>query len=141
MNHRDLNEAIFCYENKCYKACAMILCSLIDGEIYKRQSFKQGQRRKGNKKFFEDIKKKGIEQKLLEQGFFMLLMNNLIAYLEKLFENGQDFQIKTDVLNRNFLLHGMNKSKIRKMDCIQLFLALYNVIEVIDGVNGKMKEK
>lgn len=41
LNHSDLNEAIYCYNNRCYKACAMILCSIIDGIIYKRQPVKK----------------------------------------------------------------------------------------------------
>lgn len=141
LNHKDLDEAIFCYNNKCYKACAMILCSLIDGRIYKRQPIVEGKRRKGNKQFFETIKKTGLEEHLLEQGFLLLQMDNLIAYLQKLFEQARDFTLKSDSLNRNLLLHGMNKRPVRKRDCIQLFLALYNVVDIMDGLNEKMKER
>ena len=103
LNHKDLNEAIYCYNNKCYKACAMILCSMIDGMIYKRQPVKKGSRRKGDRRFFEKIKESGLKEDLLQQSFFLLQMNNLIAYLTKLFENGKDFQLDTKVLNRNYI--------------------------------------
>ena len=141
LNHKDLNEAIYCYNNKCYKACAMILCSMIDGMIYKRQPVKKGSRRKGDSRFFEKIKESGLKEDLLQQSFFLLQMNNLIAYLTKLFENGKDFQLDTKVLNRNFLLHGMSKKNVSQKECKQLFLAVYNTKLIIEGVNGRLKKK
>lgn len=48
-------------------------------------------------------------------------MNNLIAYLTKLFENGNDFQLDTKVLNRNFLLHGMSKRVLVKKNVSNYF--------------------
>lgn len=141
LNHKDLNEAIYCYNNKCYKACAMILCSMIDGMIYKRQPVKKGSRRKGDSRFFEKIKESGLKEDLLQQSFFLLQMNNLIAYLTKLFENGKDFQLDTKVLNRNFLLHGMSKKNVSQKECKQLFLAVYNTKLIIEGVNGRLKRK
>ena len=59
----------------------MILCSMIDGMIYKRQPVKKGSRRKGDSRFFEKIKESGLKEDLLQQSFFLLQMNNLIAYL------------------------------------------------------------
>ncbi|RHH10898.1 hypothetical protein [Faecalibacillus faecis] len=139
LNHSDLNEAIYCYNNRCYKACAMILCSIIDGIIYKRQPVKKRNRRKGDRKFFEKIKESGLKKELLQQSIFLLQIDNLIAYLNKLFENGKDFQLDTNVLNRNFLLHGMSKRRVRQKDCKQLFLAVYNTKLVIEGLDGRLK--
>lgn len=139
LNHSDLNEAIYCYNNRCYKTCAMILCSIIDGIIYKRQPVKKGNRRKGDRKFFEKIKESGLKKELLQQSIFLLQIDNLIAYLNKLFENGKDFQLDTNVLNRNFLLHGMSKKRVRQKDCKQLFLAVYNTKLVIEGLDGRLK--
>lgn len=68
-------------------------------------------------------------------------MNNLIAYLTKLFENGKDFQLDTKVLNRNFLLPGMSKKNVSQKECKQLFLAVYNIKLIIEGVNGRLKKK
>jgi hypothetical protein len=98
---------------------------MIDGMIYKRQPVKKGSRRKGDSRFFEKIKESGLKEDLLQQSFFLLQMNNLIAYLTKLFENGKDFQLDTKVLNRNFLLHGMSKKNVSQKECKQLFLAVY----------------
>ena len=78
INHADLNEAIYCYNNKCYKACAMLLCALIDGIIYKCQKVNGAQRRKGNKNFFEQLRKNSIKEELLLQQFLLLQVDNLI---------------------------------------------------------------
>ena len=91
--------------------------------------------------FFEKIKESGLKEDLLQQSFFLLQMNNLIAYLTKLFENGKDFQLDTKVLNRNFLLHGMSKKNVSQKECKQLFLAVYNTKLIIEGVNGRLKKK
>ncbi len=114
---------------------------MIDGMIYKRQPVKKGSRRKGDSRFFEKIKESGLKEDLLQQSFFLLQMNNLIAYLTKLFENGKDFQLDTKVLNRNFLLPGMSKKNVSQKECKQLFLAIYNIKLIIEGVNGRLKKK
>lgn len=36
--HSDLESAIFCYQNKQYKACALMLCGLIDSKLIRLQS-------------------------------------------------------------------------------------------------------
>ena len=36
------------------------------------------------------------------------------------------------VLNRNYIDHGMNRKNVRKKDCIQLFLLLYNLCIVLE---------
>lgn len=141
INHADLNEAIYCYNNKCYKACAMLLCALIDGIIYKCQKVNGAQRRKGNKNFFEQLRKNSIKEELLLQQFLLLQVDNLIEYMKKLFEQGNDFQLKTSMLNRNFLLHGMNKKSICQKECKQLFLAVYNTKMVIDSFNTEAQNK
>ena len=58
----------------------------------------------------------------------------LFACLEKVFEGGKDFKNQPDVINRNFLDHGMMTKKVRKKDCIQLFLLYYNMLELLDMI-------
>ena len=38
LNHRDLESAIFCYKNKQYKACALLLCGMIESKLIRQQS-------------------------------------------------------------------------------------------------------
>ncbi len=74
LNHKDLNEAIYCYNNKCYKACAMILCSMIDGMIYKRQPVKRTVGEKGDSKFLKN-KRKWIKGRSFTTKRFFLTSN------------------------------------------------------------------
>lgn len=141
VNHKDLEEAIFCYRNQKYKGCAMILCALIDGNAFKIQPTKEGERRRSSKVFFRKVQKNGLDKEILKGGFFNLSLVNLTAYLEELYRQADDFKIKTNVLNRNFLLHGMNRIPVRKRDCIQLFLALYNELDIIDYLKGRVKKE
>ena len=144
LNHKDLNEAIYCYNNKCYKACEVFIGKDTPaGNGGSDILFEFIQRSIGffRYQFFEKIKESGLKEDLLQQSFFLLQMNNLIAYLTKLFENGKDFQLDTKVLNRNFLLHGMSKKNVSQKECKQLFLAVYNTKLIIEGVNGRLKKK
>ena len=113
INQSELDEAICCYNNRCYRGCAMILCSIIDGIIYKRQKCNSS-KRKGNKNFFTKIRDNGIKEEIIQNSFYLLYMDNLIAYMKKLFEYADDFKITTTVLNRNFLLHGMLRRNVKK---------------------------
>ena len=38
LNHKDLDSAIYCYQNKQYKAAALMLCGLIDSKLIRLQS-------------------------------------------------------------------------------------------------------
>ena len=51
---------------------------------------------------------------------------------QMLFEKANDFMREPDTLNRNYIGHGMNRRSVRKRDCIQLFLALNNLMEFLD---------
>lgn len=53
-------------------------------------------------------------------------------YLETLFAGGKGFKSEPDTLNRNYIGHGMNRRAVRKRDCIQLFLALNNLMHFFD---------
>jgi len=66
--------------------------------------------------------------------FIAMFYTNLFACLKKVFESGKDFKNQPDVINRNFLDHGMMTNKVRKKDCIQLFLLYYNMLELLDMI-------
>jgi len=59
----------------------------------------------------------------------------MFACFEKFFENGNDFRKEPKLINRNFIAHGMNRRDVRKRDCIQLFLALYNLVDFLDFIS------
>lgn len=128
LNHKDLDSAIFCYQNKQYKACALLLCGLIDSKVIRVRS---DEKRPTGERAVKAIKENydGSGEKILAEAMFTY---NLLSYLETLFAQGKGFKAEPDTLNRNYIGHGMNHRAVRKRDCIQLFLALNNLMQFFD---------
>lgn len=127
INHEDLESAVFCFRNKQYKACALMLFGLIDAKLIRVQSRSKGKRKVGASAVRQ--LKTQFEENKDEQVFYtMLFCSNLFASLETIFAYGNDFKDEPDIINRNFVDHGMNHKRIRKRDCIQLFLVLNNLM-------------
>lgn len=127
INHEDLESAIFCFRNKQYKACALMLLGLIDAKLIRVQSRSKGKRKVGASAV-QQLKTR-FEENREEQVFYtMLFCSNLFACLETIFAYGNDFKDEPNIINRNFVDHGMNRRRIRKRDCIQLFLVLNNLM-------------
>lgn len=141
----DFEEAIKDFDNRCYKSCAMMLYSLIDGRLIRLQggpktekenleSAKKTKRKPArysgaaavnriNNKYNE------VHEDDIKVWFFSnLTRENLFCALAVLYANGNDFKEQPAVMNRNFVDHGMLHRKVRRMDCIQLFLAYYNFL-------------
>ena len=127
----DLQEAILNFENRRYKSCSMILFALIDGKIIRYQD-KEINRKVG----FYGAKKicNKIESEFSSKNAFFSLLNliNITSALEITFENAKNFKDQPTVVNRNFILHGMLYGRVRRRDAAQLFLLLYNLIELFD---------
>lgn len=127
----DLQEAILNFENRRYKSCSMILFALIDGKIIRYQD-KETNRKVG----FYGAKKicNKIESEFSSKNAFFSLLNliNITSALEVTFENAKNFKDQPTVVNRNFILHGMLYGRVRRRDAAQLFLLLYNLIELFD---------
>lgn len=128
MNHTDLESAIFCYHNKQYKACSLILCGLIESRLIR---LRKGKNRPVGAGAVNTLIAR-YEQKKEPVLYVTLFCVNLLSYLEVLFEKGYGFITEPDTINRNFIGHGMNKRTVRKRDCIQLFLGLYNLIRFFE---------
>lgn len=132
----DLKEAIFDYKNRQYKSCAFILFGLIDARLIRLQRDEDRNKRNGRrssgasaaKNLFQRIESKhGISKTL----FLMFQFQNVSSCLQKVFEDGNDFKTQPNVINRNFLDHGMLHRRVTKRDCIQLFLLYYNLLELL----------
>ncbi|MPM71699.1 hypothetical protein SDC9_118669 [bioreactor metagenome] len=129
----DLEEAIFCFQNKKYKSCALVLFSLIDSELIKKQDITNVKRKVGGSaidKFKKSIKTTNI----LNELDMLLNFNNLITCLFEVFSDSEDFKANKKIVNRNYISHGMTSKPVRRRDCIQLFLLLYNLLNFIDIV-------
>lgn len=132
----DFDEAVACFKLKKYKACALILFSLIDSRLIRSQldaDRNRGMRSSGKKaamKLFERVEAKYITEDML---FTILDQVNILAALETVFDNGNDFKKQPKVINRNFLDHGMLYRKVTRKDCVMLFLLLYNFTEHLNS--------
>lgn len=127
---KDLESAIFCYSHRQYKACALLLFGIIDSKLIKVQP-KESNRKVGYKaaQVFEKMLERTKEEQFL---FTALYQINLLSCLATYFANGENFVKEPKTINRNYIDHGMNTRDVRKRDCVQLFLAAYNLCEIMD---------
>jgi hypothetical protein len=129
----DLNEAIYCFENKKWKACAMIMFSLIDAKLIRGQKKDTKKRRpsgsRAAEKLFETVNN---EQNLENTLYILCAWQNVLSCIRTVFSDGNDFKEQPTVINRNFLDHGMMSKPVRRKDCIQLFLLYYNLLILLD---------
>lgn len=142
VNKRDFEEAVFDYEHKQYKSCAMILFSLLDAKLIRMQKKSdinpRTKRRDSGIRAAENIKKRIESEQNIDKKLFLLLSHkNLFSCLSSFFVGGDDFKIQPILANRNFVDHGMLTKNIRKRDCIQLFLLYYNFLEFFEILNSK----
>lgn len=119
-----LNEAIQCYKNGCFTACASLLLSLVDGTLISSYA---------NSKFENKKTGKNAEQRIINEsytnyffrcpGILKLQSINFHTYISQLFDRANNFSDEPEWINRNFVHHGMSKRQINRADCIKLFLA------------------
>lgn len=126
---KDLEEAVLCYKNKYYKACAMVLYSIIDGKFirWQKKNNKQNLKTCGTNSIVDFKKMFEKNTNVNDTVFFLLDYTCTYKCLNKYFEKAQNFQLVTNVANRNLVDHGMAKKPVRKKDCVKLFLLLYNL--------------
>ena len=130
---QDLEEAIACYNDRHYKACALILFGMIDAKMIRKQGCDLDYRPVGHKaaKRLQDR----FERDNKETSFFVMLHYvNVFACLKSFFANANDFKDEPDTINRNFVSHGMARRPVRQRDCIQLFFVLYNFAQILSSI-------
>lgn len=135
----EISEAIICYKNGHRIACASILFSIIDSYLIKHQGTiktnteitNKAKRKVGYnaKTLFEKQVKVKFEKSPL---YIVLQYANIIECLNTIFSDTKDFSLDSKIINRHMVLHGMSKHPVRKIDCIKLFLLLYNLIKSIE---------
>ena len=120
-----------CYKSKNYYAGVMVLATMIDGALIKIQEKKENRRKIGNN-VSKEINNKSDESWSLEY----ILDYSLIIWLERFFENANDFSNKK--LNRNMLLHGMYEKEITELEFFQLLNVVYVMAERLDDWREKI---
>ena len=136
---KDIREAVNCYNNGYYKASSMILFSLIDS-ILIRKNLKDY---KNEKKVNEKAKLhsgmpaiKAYEKKLNPSFKLTNLLFNLFKFIslframKAYFDDTKDFTKKFDLVNRNYLDHGMTYKPVKKIECIKLFIIYDNLLTI-----------
>ena len=110
---------------------------MIDARLIRSQEdeerTKNGWRKAGKsaaENLFGRIDTKYITENML---FTALDQINVLRSLEAVFVDGKDFKTQPDIINRNFLDHGMLHRRVRRKDAVMLFLLLYNFTEHING--------
>ena len=131
----DLKEAIANYEDKRYKSCIMILFSLIDARIIRLQETKEGKRRpsgyRGANSYFERVD----ADEMIEMSFADALYKySILSSLSVVFETGDDLKKQPNVINRNFIDHGMLHRNVTQRDCKKVFLLLYNFVALVEDL-------
>ncbi len=127
----DYNSAIFLFREKQYKACALMLFSLIDSCLIRFQSGHEGEKAVG-RKAIEYLHKKVrgnpcFETTLLT--YFVLF--NVYSCLNVMYKSYKKFEGTPQIINRNFVVHGMTSKTVRKRDCVKLFYLYFNLLLLV----------
>jgi hypothetical protein len=118
------SEAAKCFEQRYYRACASLLCSLIDAALIQQQSLLKFNNIKTGVGAIERLNQvKSQRENYTRAGLFYFELLNCISFLNMLFEPANGFVQEPDGINRNYLLHGICKRKVLRKDCIKLFIA------------------
>ncbi|MCL2820040.1 MAG: hypothetical protein FWD38_04325 [Oscillospiraceae bacterium] len=130
----DLDEAIYCYNSRKYKACVLILFSIMDAKMIRKQPKAiESEQRSTGARAVKKIKDKIDSTSDIDSKIFTFLnYKSTISCLFTIFEDTKDFKKKLPVINRHYIAHGMCIQPVKKKDCIKLFHALYHLTDLID---------
>lgn len=126
---RDLQECVELFRQRHYKPCAMMLCSLIEGQLILEMP--KGEKRRNGKAALEKAKR---DVDCFESDAMSLVwLNNCLTVHDYFFHNANNFNRDIEgELNRNFLMHGMMYKPVRKQTCKKLFLLLHSSSAVFE---------
>ena len=138
----DVNEAIWAFENKQYKSCALILFALIDARLIRLQKDEDrrksnGYREVGKKAAYKLFNRIEIEQNIHQKTNILFSHQNIFSCLSTVFADGKDFKNQPHVINRNFLDHGMLIRRVTRKDCVQILLLYYNLMNYLSIIYSK----
>ena len=104
----------------------MILTSLIERKLTELPMQSKTDKKARGKAIIDKYKESlNIEDEgIIELYYF----ENIFSYLDMFLKDGKDFKRQRFNVNRNFLMHGWRDVNTTQIDCVKLFLALYNVI-------------
>ena len=130
IDKNDLKEAINCYNHRYYKACALLIFSMIDGILIKLQPQENENRKTSSA--FEAMKSKYESNQKMEPKFFIALQANMtIECVKNFYKYANNFKLDDKCIYRNMISHGMLNRAVKETDCIKVFLLLYNILQLL----------
>lgn len=127
----DFDCATTLFTERHYKACALILFALIDGLLVRFQSNKNVSRKVGNIAI-QRFKDKIFANPNFDNTFLIYTeFFSVATCLETMYKPYPNFKGQPQVINRNFVVHGMATENVRRKDCVKLFYLYYNLLILI----------
>lgn len=130
----DIKEAIYDFGRSKYKSCSLMLFSLIDGELVRIQPLQtdDNQWRRVGTRAITRFQNQIDKSKESNNGILTLFgLVGLFKVLNSLYQEVHNFSPEPDILNRNFVVHGMNSRPVSKTDCIKLFILYHWLLKII----------
>lgn len=135
----DLLEAIDNFKRQKYKSSVLVLFSLIDGFYIKSEQERYTEKVPVGLKAGKEVLQRIRDLTDPTEKFInVCFLENLIKCHAVLFAYGNDFKTQPEIINRNFVEHGMLSSKVRKLDCLKVFLYYYNILTIIGNNDIKV---
>jgi len=120
---KDFAEAVELLQERRYKPCAMMLCSLVENELMTRD-LKTKDGRRGLRR---PLEKRGAS--MPPDGLVFLGFRGMCKVVDHYFGYGHDFDHSYEGdLNRNFLMHGMMSKRVTRTVCLKLMLLLEEIL-------------
>ena len=141
----DFREAVVLFRERHYKPCAMMLCSLIDRELFRaccgprRDEWDKRKQRSWSRelKKLKGSLSDGSDGELPAMAISIIDFANICEAVDYFFRSGDDFNREREgELNRNFLDHGMMYKPVRRKTCIKLFVLLEAVSSSLPDALG-----
>lgn len=134
-NLKDIEEVEELYNNEHYKACALLLFSLIESLLLHTEKESEHSKRlktgKGAIPYYEQMAK---PDDCSELALRVLCYISSTKALQAFFADGDNLQNRNPVLNRNLCCHGVFWRDVTKTDCSQLILLYENMLLCVEMI-------
>lgn len=133
----ELNEALSCYNQGMYKACALLLFGIIENKTYRFGYLNEKKKVKTGLTFAKQHKIEKQYDSFTLQGVLV----NITETIKKIYSHGNDFKENMNIINRNYLAHGMSKRNISKLECFQVWCLAYSTLVLLDVIDECDKDE
>ena len=135
----ELNEALSCYNQGMYKACALLLLGIIENKTY-QYGYLDKEKNVKIKTGLAFANQHKIE-KQYDSFTLQGVLVNITEAIIKIYSYGNNFKENMNIINRNYLAHGMSKRNISKLECFQLWCLAYSTLVLLDVIEECDKDE